>query len=114
MNKERFLLVDYSEREKNYQIFSDDFEKIEEYCQNECMGVKFLINANFLRELVKNLQVLNFLPPFTVDDFISEKSKESLKKNGVYKLMEKNFGTDDLKLVASLVIKQTYNFLHKV
>ena len=108
------LLINYREGERAYFIYNKDFERIEQYCENECMGIRFLMNANFLRELVRNLLSLNFAPPFGIEEFISEKSTQSLEEKGIIEKMRQSFGTDDLKLVALLVIKQTYNFLNKV
>jgi len=108
------ILIDYFSVDKEYKIYSKDFEKVEEYCENECMGIKFLMNANFLRELVKALYAVGFSPPFTNDDFKSKKLREFLKQNGIIGSMEKQFGTDNIELVSKIVIKSTYNFLHKI
>ncbi len=113
-SKDENTLIDYSLTDKQYTISKGDFEKVEEYCENECMGIKFLSNANFLRELVKGLFTLGVSPPFTLDDFKTDKFKEYLKENGMIENMEKQFGTDDIELVSKIVIKSTYNFLHKV
>lgn len=108
------ILIDYSSMDKKYTITKGDFEKVEEYCENECMGIKFLMNANFLRQLVKAFFTANFSPPFTNNDFESEKFKNYLKQNGLVDSMIKQFGTDDIELVSKIVIKSTYNFLHKI
>ncbi|WP_455391490.1 hypothetical protein [[Eubacterium] cellulosolvens] len=108
------ILIDYISMDKKYIITTGDFEKVEEYCENECMGIKFLMNANFLRQLVKAFFSVDFSPPFTNDDFKSEKFKEYLKQNGLVDSMVKQFGTDDIELVSKIVIKSTYNFLHKI
>ena len=113
-NKKNKLLIDYSEEGKDYKIFMTDFEKVKYYCLNECMGIQFLTSAEMLKKLTENLLSLNYVPPFKLEDFLSKKSISSLKKKGVFEEMKKNFGTADLKLIVPLVIKQTYNFLHKV
>jgi hypothetical protein len=107
-------LIDYSLADKKYIISQGDFEKVEEYCENECMGIKFLTNANFLRELVKVLNELGVEPPFSIDDFKSKEFIKLSKEKGLTEKMEKQFGTKDIELVAKIVIKSTYNFLHKV
>lgn len=107
-------LIVYSSMGKEYVISERDFEKVEEYCENECMGIKFLINANFLRQLVKALFSGGFEPPFTNDDFSSENYQDHLKEEGIIDTMEKMFGAGDVELVAKIVIKSTYNFLHKI
>ena len=111
-NKEN-VLIDYSLTDKQYIISQGDFEKVEEYCENECMGIKFLMNAAFLKKLVRSLLFANFQPPFTTEDFKSEKFRKFLKDNGIIELMQNQFGTDDVELIAKIVIKSTYNFLHK-
>ena len=100
--------------DKKYIITKGDFEKVEEYCENECMGIKFLMNANFLRQLVKVLFDANFSPPFNNDDFNSKEYKDLLEQNGLVSSMQKQFGTEDVQLVSKIVIKSTYNFLHKI
>ena len=112
--KSENALIDYSLADKQYIISKGDFEKVEEYCENECMGIKFLTNANFLRELVKILDELGVEPPFSIDNFKSKEFRKALKENGMLEKMEKQFGTKDIELVAKIVIKSTYNFLHKV
>jgi hypothetical protein len=112
--KNEKTLIDYSLDEKKYIISQGDFEKVEEYCENECMGIKFLTNANFLRELVKVFNDLGIEPPFSIDDFKTPEFQKALKSNGMLDRMEKQFGTKDIELVAKIVIKSTYNFLHKV
>lgn len=112
--EENILLVDYFENGKEYKIYKEDFKKIKHYCLNECMGIQFVISAELLMDLVKNLSVLNFDLPFSSADFLSEKSISLLKEKGGEESMKKNFGTNDLKKVLGLIIKQTYNFLHKV
>ena len=111
---ENNILIDYFSMDNKYIITKGDFEKVEEYCENECMGIKFLMNANFLRQLVKALFSAKFSPPFTNNDFESQKYKNYLKQNGLVNSMVKQFGTDDIKLVSKIVIKSTYNFLHKI
>ena len=108
------ILIDYSSMDRKYKITTGDFKKVEEYCENECMGIKFLMNANFLRQLVKAFFAANFSPPFTNNDFKSEKFKNYLKQNGLIDSMVKQFGTDDIELVSKIVIKSTYNFLYKI
>lgn len=107
-------LIVYSSLGKEYIISERDFEKVEEYCENECMGIKFLINANFLRQLVKSLFRGGFRPPFTNEDFSSDEYRDHLIKEGMIDTMEKMFGADDVELVSKIVIKSTYNFLHKI
>jgi hypothetical protein len=107
-------LIEYLSMDKQYIITNGDFKKVEEYCENECMGIKFLMNANFLRELVKALFSAEFNPPFTNKDFISEKFKRYLKEYGFIDRMNTQYGTDDVELVSKIVIKSTYNFLHKI
>ena len=107
-------LIDYSSLGKKYLISGQDFKRVEEYCENECMGIKFLMNANFLRELVSSLFAAGFKPPFSNDDFESRKFSSHLKQNGIMESMEKKFGTDNVELVSKIVVKSTYNFLHKI
>jgi len=113
-NEKRYLLIKYREGERVYNIFSDDFEKVRHYCLNECMGIQFLNSAEFLLKLVNILKETGAKPPFDYSDFVSEKIKKILKEKGYYKEMEKKFGTPDLDLVVTIIIKQTYNFLHKI
>jgi len=108
------ILVNYESMDKQYIITNGDFEKVEEYCENECMGIKFLMNANFLRQLVKALFNADFKPPFTNDDFKSKIFCKILNENGLIDIMHKQYGTDNIELVSKIVIKSTYNFLHKI
>jgi len=113
-NEDKNILIKYSSLGKNYIISQGDFEKVEKYCENECMGIKFLMNANFLRDLVRVLIDLGCEPPFTNNDFTSKEYKKSLKERELLNSMEKKFGTDDIELVSKIVIKSTYNFIHKI
>lgn len=114
MENEKKLVIDYKDGEKNYQIFSDDFERIRYYCLNECMGIQFTISAEFLKKMVENLMVFKIEMPFSEKEFLSDINVEALKKDGAWEQMQKDFGTEDLKMVVRLVVKQTYNFLHKI
>ena len=49
--QEKKFLINYAEGDKEYTLYSIDFEKVKQYCENECMGIKFLINANFFYSL---------------------------------------------------------------
>jgi hypothetical protein len=114
METQSSSLIKYISMGKKYPISNNDFQKVEEYCENECMGIKFLMNANFLLELVKSLFSAGFTPPFVNDDFESEKFKDFINESGLIDSMEKQFGTTNVELVSKIVIKSTYNFLHKI
>ncbi len=107
-------LIQYNSGNSDYVLTQSDFKKVEEYCENECMGIKFLINANFLREIVNAIQSTGEKPPFTNEIFNSEELKEILAENDMLDSMVQKFGTDDVSLVSKIVIKSTYNFLHKI
>ncbi|MCK5561541.1 MAG: hypothetical protein KAJ51_13140 [Thermoplasmata archaeon] len=105
------IIIDYILDGERCKISYLDFEKVNDYCENECMGIKFLMNANFLKKLVKSLLFADFSPPFTLGDFKSEKFRKFLIDNGMLESMRKQYGTDDIELVTKLIIKSTYDFL---
>jgi hypothetical protein len=107
------VLIDYTLDDKRYIITSGDFDKVKEFCENDCMGIKFLMNARFLKKLVKILLKAGFKPPYTNDSFKSLDFKDFLEQNGMMRSMKRKFGIDDVELVTKIVIKSTYNFLHK-
>jgi len=110
---EKKLLIKFKDRDKEFNFFEEDFDRIKYYCLNECMGIQFMVSAEFIISLVKNLKSLGIKPPFEENHFLSKESIDFLEKSGELKKMENNFGTKDLKVVLPLAIKQSYNFLHK-
>lgn len=110
-NNSEKIIIDYILDGKRYKISYLDFEKVNDYCENECMGIKFLMNANFLKKLVKSILFADFSLPFTLEDFKSEKYRKFLNDNGMLESMRKLYGTDDVELVTKLIIISTHEFL---
>ncbi|MBN2010058.1 hypothetical protein JW960_12005 [candidate division KSB1 bacterium] len=107
------VLIEFEDRGECYRFSYRDFNQVEAYCENECMGIQFLINANLLRKLVNFLLKLDDTPPYSLDDLSSEAVKNMLISSNEIELIENNFGTSDLRKVARIAAKQTYNFIRK-
>lgn len=108
------IIIDFKEGGKEFKFLDSDFKRITYFCLNECMGIQFIISAEALKKMTENLKLLGFKPPFTNADFLSPASRKEFDKKENRKLMEKNFGTGDIEIILPLIVKQTYNFLHKI
>jgi len=107
------LLINFEDNGKSYSFSDVDFQRVEEYCENECLGIQFLISANILKKLVKYAQESGKIPPYSLADLSSDEIKENISNNGEMTSIEKNFGTTDLGRIAKIVAKQTYGFIRK-
>jgi len=112
--KESLELIRWEEDGNVYVFTFDDFGRVESYCENECLGIQFLISANILRMIVKHARKLGAPPPLSLKDLSSSKVKKNLLETGDMAKIKNDFGTTDLKSVAKITIKQTYNFIHKL
>jgi hypothetical protein len=108
------LLIEFEDNGKSYTFSYNDFQRVEEYCENECLGIQFLISANILRNLVNKLIELGESPPFTLEDLSSDVVKDLIVERNEMNSIEQNFGSTDLSKISRIVAKQTYNFIHKI
>ncbi len=111
VNKNK-ILIEYDLNGEKYIITELDFDKVNTFCEDDCMGIKFRMNSSFLNKIVKVLLFSNYQPPFTSEDFKTERYKKILEDNGILKSMRNQYGTDDVELVTRLIIKSTYEFLN--
>ncbi|MBN2406720.1 MAG: hypothetical protein JXJ19_03385 [Elusimicrobia bacterium] len=113
MNEQK-VKVKYTEDGVDYSLTEKDFIKVEEYCENECMGYRFLLNAEILRKMIRNLAGQGAPAPYTLDDLADSTKYETGPGEELIKEIKSKLGTGDLRLVAKIVIKQTYKFLYKI
>ena len=113
MSDTAHTLIRFEDRETLYEFSEDDFRRVEEYCENECLGIQFLQSANVLRKLVKSLQDQGAETPYTLEALGSRAVEKDLKENGEMKKIEALFGSSDLPKIARIVAKQTHSFIHK-
>jgi hypothetical protein len=106
-------VIEYDLDGKKYIITENDFDRVNAYCEDDCMGIKFRMNARFLKKIVKVLIFSDYQPPFSNDVFATERYRKLLKENGILKSMQHQYGTDDVELVTRLIIKSTYEFLNE-
>jgi len=114
MSEQGEILIRFEDRGQTYEFTDRDFVRVEEYCENECLGIQFLQAANVLRSLVKSLRDCNEKPPYSLEDLSSPAVEADLTQSGEMGRVEGLFGTSDLPRIARIVAKQTYNFIHKV
>ena len=107
------VVIEYDLDGKKYLITENDFDRVNAYCEDDCMGIKFRMNARFLKKIVKVLIFSDYQPPFRNEDFATERFKKLLEDNGILKSMQHQYGTNDVKLVTRLIIKSTYEFLNE-
>ena len=107
------MLIAFEDRGTRYEFSEDDFRRVEEYCENECLGIQFLQSANVLRKLVKWLQDQGSATPYTLEALGSAQVAKSLEDSGEMKKVEALFGSTDLPKIARIVAKQTHGFIHK-
>jgi len=108
------IIVTYKDRDNSYDLTLEDMDRVDHYCENECLGIQFLISANTLRELVAVASQVGLSPPFTVGDLVSAPVRAAVESGDLSTKVDARFGVDDYALVVPLVIKQTYNFLFKL
>lgn len=113
MNNKKENIIVYTEDNTSYNLNYDDFRKVQEYCENECMGFKFLMSADILRKLVDNLMKRSIEPPYGISKLTNIEFYNDKEGKSLLKYIKDKLGTDDLKLVARIVIKQTFKFLYK-
>ena len=114
MKERAEYVVVYSENDNTYNLSLEDMDKVDKYCENECLGIQFLISAGILRRVIKVMTDLGKTKPYRVENMTAEDVLEELEKAGIRKSIEHDFGIDDYQIVFPLIIKQTYNFLYKV
>jgi hypothetical protein len=107
------VLIEYDLDGVKYLITEYDFDRVNAYCEDDCMGIKFRMNARFLKKIVKVLIFSDYQPPFRNKDFNTDHYRKLLEDNGILNLMQNQYGTDDVKLVTRLIIKSTYEFLNE-
>ncbi len=106
-------VIRFIDQGREYTFSDQDFQRVETYCENECMGIQFLINANLLRQLVAYANELGIRPPYSISDLSSPAIQRKLEENHEMENMLNNFGTTDLFRVVRIAAKQTYSFIRK-
>ncbi len=114
MTEEEQVLIKFEDKGQEYTFTAADFVRVEEYCDNECLGIQFLQSANTLRSLVACLKECGIETPYSLDDLASDQVRVQLEATGKIAGIESLFGTSDLTVLARVVAKQTYNFIHKL
>ena len=108
------LIVLHRENDRVYELTPEDMENVNKYCENECLGIQFLISANTLRQIVRIMEEMERDKPYTVRGMLDTEVVTEIERQGVKKQIVSYFGVDDFQIIFPMIIKQTYNFLFKI